>query len=173
MDFLKLKYVFIKSGIFLLFFSILHFIYELAPIIPFAVIGGVNESVFQHMKLAFYAYLFLLPLEYGLFRKKIENKNSFMYSRLLVTLIIPWMELLIWYIVPAVTHVEPLWVELTYSFIVLYIMGILGGLLEQDIYDMEYKRNTRMIILTLLGISIFIFTVFTFTMPYLDVFAIP
>ena len=174
LDFLKLKYVFIKSAIFVLLFSILHFIYDLAPIVPFAVIGGVSESVFQHLKLAFYAYLFLLPIEYVLLRKSIENKPSFLYTRLLITLFIPWTELIIWYIAPAIVGAElPLAIELTYSFIVVYIMGILGGILEQSLYGVDFKRNARIVIVLLLGVAIFIFTVFTFVDPWIDVFMLP
>ncbi len=173
MDFLKFKYVFIKSGIFLLLFSLLHFIYELAPIIPFAVIGGVSESVFQHLKLAFWAYLFLLPIEYALFRKNIENKPSFFYSRLLITLLIPWMEFILWYIAPATVGELPLALELAYSFIILYIMGILGGILEQDLYGTEFKNKARFVILLLLGVTIFIFTIFSFKDPWIDVFFLP
>ncbi|NVM53065.1 MAG: hypothetical protein HWN66_05135 [Candidatus Helarchaeota archaeon] len=174
MDFLKFKYVLIKSGIFLLLFSILHFIYEWIPIIPFAVIGGTNESVFQHLKLAFYAYLFLIPIEYLLFRKNIEHHSSFIYSRLLVTFIIPGMELILWYSVPSlVGEITPLALELIYSMIILYIMGIFGGIIEQNMYGTEFKTNIQLVIIILLGAAIYFFTIFTFTDPFLDVFAIP
>lgn len=174
LDFLKQKYVFIKSAIFLLLFSILHFIYELSPIIPFAVIGGVSESVFQHLKLAFYAYLFLIPIEYVLLRKNIENKSSFLYIRLLIALFIPWVEFIIWYMAPAIVGAElPLAIELTWAFIVVYIMGLVGGIFEQSLYGVTFKRNARIVLFLLLGVTIFIFTVFSFVDPWIDVFILP
>ena len=92
----------------------------------------------------------------------------------MITLFIPWTELIIWYIAPAIVGAElPLAIELTYSFIVVYIMGILGGILEQSLYGVDFKRNARIVIVLLLGVAIFIFTVFTFVDPWIDVFMLP
>jgi len=62
--------ILLKGLIFLAFFSILHFSLDLsgwAWLKPFA---GINESVFQHFKMAFWAYLLASLVEYPFFKKK-------------------------------------------------------------------------------------------------------
>lgn len=84
------------------------------------------------------------------------------------------MELILWYSVPSlVGEITPLALELIYSMIILYIMGIFGGIIEQNMYGTEFKTNIQLVIIILLGAAIYFFTIFTFTDPFLDVFAIP
>lgn len=171
MDFRKSNYVFIKSGICFVFFLALHFLYDLMPIYPFAVIGCATETVFQHLKLSFFAFLFVLPVEYTWFNKTIEDKPNFVYSHLLVTFFIPWIQFVLWYICPAIVgELRPFWVELVYSSIIFYIMGVIGAVICQTLYGVRFNRNARVAIGILIVTSIFIFTAFSFKKPYVDVF---
>gem|GEM_PF-6335425 len=57
-------------------FSIFHFGYELikSPLLkPFC---GINESVFQHLKMAFWGYALLSIGEYFLLKKRNKEKNQ-------------------------------------------------------------------------------------------------
>ncbi len=174
LDFLRYKFLLIKGGIFVLLFTLLHFIYNWFPNVFFAVIGGTNESVFSHLKLAFFAYLFLIPIEYLLVRKNIENGAGFLYPRLLLASFIPGMELILWYSIPSIVgEITPLALELVYSMIVLFIMAVIAGIVEQNMYGSEIRKSLRIAIFALLIASIYFFTIFSFTSPFLDVFAIP
>ena len=76
--------IFIKSLIYLFIFIILHFGYELTQwsfLTPFC---GINESVFQHLKMAFWAYLFTSGIEYLVIIKK-KRAWNFWYPSLLST----------------------------------------------------------------------------------------
>jgi hypothetical protein len=69
--------IFVKSLLYLIMFSILHFGYDLTHLIFLIPFCGVNESVFQHLKMAFWSYLFTNLIEYFIERKKIIKKIIF------------------------------------------------------------------------------------------------
>jgi hypothetical protein len=163
------KWVLVKSVIFLLVFSLLHYIHELIPIFPFAIIGGVSESVFQHIKIAYFSYIFTVLIEMGIFRKKIDNIRNFWDIRLITILLIPWLEFILWYVGPAFGELHSLAVELTFSFVVLYLMGIFAGMIEIS-STLTLGRMGRTALVVLNAVAIFIFAVYSFKDPYIDVF---
>jgi hypothetical protein len=172
----KVSYYFIKSLVFLGFFSFEHFIYELAPSPVTLFFGAADESVFAHAKMAFYAWLFTFLLEYALFARSsfIEDKKAFVLSRLFVAVIVPWFEVLVWYVVPAIVKAElPLSIELPWAFAVVYIIGTLGGALERTLQKSKIDTYTMVVILILLGLSVFFFTAFTVEKPWIDYFYLP
>ncbi len=168
------KYYIWKGLVFLGIFSIVHFIYDLLPYAPVLIIGAPDESVFSHMKMAFWTYIIVFGIEYTYFRKGIENKQGFVLARLISTILAPWLEVLIWYIVPAIVKAEiPLPLELTWAFIALFVMVLIIGGLEREWQKGTYSRYATISIFVLLGLSLFFFTVFTFEKPWIDIFYIP
>lgn len=95
--------VYLKALLYLFSFSVFHFGYELTGwtfLTPFC---GINESVFQHLKMGFWGYILLSGIEYFSIRKKIKgNIVNFWYSRIFSTIILPWITVLLWYLLPAV-----------------------------------------------------------------------
>jgi hypothetical protein len=76
------------SGILFIFLfgAFLHFIYELsAQLRPVAIIGAVNESVWEHLKMGFWPAFILAAVEFFVFGKKI--KNFFAAKGISITLI--------------------------------------------------------------------------------------
>ena len=56
------------------------------------IFSGIDESVFQHLKLGFWAYALA----------SIGDKGAFAFSRALSVAIVPWLIFLFWYGVAAV-----------------------------------------------------------------------
>ncbi len=54
----KIK-IYIKLLLFLVIFAILHFSYDLLPNNITKIFSGTEESVFSHLKIAFWAYLMI------------------------------------------------------------------------------------------------------------------
>jgi hypothetical protein len=168
--------LYLKPLIFLLFFSALHFGYDLTGwnfLIPFC---GVNESLFQHLKMAFWAYLLLTTfVEYPLVRKKMEKEPlNFWYSRLLSTIILPWFIIIIWYLQPALFGKTTLLLaDLIWAIGVTYFSALVIGALERDTEKIEFSPLTKYILLLLLLISGFLFIWFTYRPPWIDLFINP
>jgi len=81
--------LYLKSFLYLLIFSGLHFGYEFthfAFLVPFC---GINESIFQHLKMGFWAYFLASGIEFALKRKN-RFQSNFWYSRLFSSTLVPW-----------------------------------------------------------------------------------
>jgi len=170
----KVGYIVLKSLIFTAFFAILHYLYYLNPNPFFQAISGRDESVFQHLKMGFFGYLFLIGIDFLIKRKKIENKRSFAFSRLLTSLLVPWIIFIIWYLAPAIIGL-PLsfgW-ELAWAMIVVFITGILASIIDENTEKLKFNLSVKIIIIGLALISIFIFILFSFgDGPWVDVFTL-
>ena len=169
-----LKYLLLPTRgiIFLAFYALLHFLYELAPNAFFQAIAGTNESVFQHMKIGFFAFLMFIGIDYLIHRKKIENKTSFAFSRLLGLILIGWLLMFIWYMIPAIYNQEAssLAIELSLAMIVTFVSGMIAMVFADNFEKFEYKLSFKVIIIVLVVILIIFYVVFSFITPWLDVF---
>ncbi len=165
----------IKSILFLLSFYVLHFGYKLTRwkfLKPFC---GINESVFQHLKIAFWGYVVLTGIEYFLLSgSAISNISSFIFSRLLSAIMIPWIVGLIWYLLPALYgRAGRLWLDLVWGTFSTYLSGFFVIQIERDIERVQFELSTEIIIVILCIISAFLFTLFTYRLPWIDLFVDP
>ncbi len=171
----RIGFIALKSFIFVAFFAILHFLYTVVhQNVFFQAIAGTDESVFQHLKLGFFAYLLLIGVEYLIKRKKVENVNSFVFSRLISSLLVPWIIFVVWYIVPAfVGHEIGLARELAWALVVVFLTGIMAAILDENTEKIEFNLSIKIIIIFLIVVSFIIFIWFSFELPWLDVFEKP
>jgi len=148
-----------------------HFIYEWLPNPVTLIIGANDESVFSHMKMAFWSWTFILPFEYAWFKDTLENKKGFVLARVVSVVALSWLEALVWYVVPAIVKAElPLSIELPWAFATVYMIGLLVGGLERVLQKGQFDRYSTIVILILLALSVFFFTAFTFEKPWIDIF---
>jgi hypothetical protein len=171
----KIGYIALKTFIFLAWFSILHFLYtELSANPFFQAIAGTDESVFQHLKIGFFGYLLTIGVDYLIIRKKIENINSFAFSRLLSSILVPWIIFVIWYIVPAIVgHEIPLAYELIWAFFVVILTGVIAAIIDENTEKIKFNLAFKIAIVALVALSIIIFIWFSFELPWIDVFVLP
>ena len=152
----------------------LHYAYEVFPIFPLKLISGINESFFQHSKIAFFSYLIVNIVEYLRQKKTNENNENFILTRLFSTMILPWFIFIIWYIAPAYYgRIENIFFEILYANIALLLSGYCIIILEQMMDGLKYQRNAKIMIIILFTISMSLYITFTFQLPWADVFADP
>ncbi len=167
--------MYVKALLFLAAFSLLHFGYEITGwtfLTPFC---GVNESVFQHLKMAFWGYILLSAFEYLALKRRIkENLTGFLYSRMLSTIMIPWVIFITWYLLPALYgRAKSLIVDLSWAVAITYISALSTAQIESEVEKIEFSRGTRAIIAALLVVLGFLFTLFTYKLPWIDLFVNP
>ncbi|MCR4440427.1 MAG: DUF6512 family protein [bacterium] len=164
----------LKALIYLVLFSVLHFLYDLthwAVLIPFC---GTNESVFQHLKMAFWSYLGASAIEYAASKRRIREMEAFWYSRLLATVVVPWLVFLIWYLGPALCgKLERLPVELLWALAVTYISGVMGGVLENRLVGDKPTVSFKVLVVVLAVVSALLYVRFTYKLPCIDLFVDP
>ncbi|AJG40489.1 hypothetical protein TRQ7_03295 [Thermotoga sp. RQ7] len=160
-----------KALIFLGVYAVLHFGYELSGwefLRPFC---GVDESVFEHLKIGFWAYLFTNIIEYFLSKRK---KFRFWYPRLFSTTLLPWFIVLIWYMLPAFFgHIESLAVDLVWAFTVTFLSAIVAVVLEKELEKYSTGTAFKFTIAVLFVLSVVFYTVFSFEKPWIDLFVEP
>ncbi|MEA1912634.1 MAG: DUF6512 family protein [candidate division WOR-3 bacterium] len=163
--------MYLKSLLFLAIFSILHFGYDFTHWVFLAPLCGINESVFQHLKMAFWAYLIASLIEYFLIRRNVSKIKNFWYPRILSTIIVPWFIFIIWYLVPALWgKVESLRLEVFWSVLVTILSGIIGGMMEKNIEGKDFNSSFKIVILILFIVSAFLYIWFTYKPPWIDLF---
>lgn len=155
-------------------FAILHYLYYLCPNPFFQIISGIDESVFQHLKMGFIAYLLLIGIDYLIIRKRVENKQSFVFSRLMSSLLVPWIIFIVWYLVPAfVGHEIGFGRELAWALVVVFLTEVTVSLIDENTEKFEYILEIKIVIGVLVVISLVIFIWFSFDLPWIDVFILP
>jgi hydrogenase-4 membrane subunit HyfE len=164
----------LKASGFWIGFLALHYAYNFLPILPIQLISGTNESFFQHQKIAFYTYLMVCGIEYLVRRRQIMDLSRFLHSRLFATLLVPWLVFVVWYIAPAYYGPWPtVFLEILYSNIAVIVVAVCVLVVERDMELMTYSRALRVLIVALFVVSISLFTIFTYRLPWTDVFADP
>jgi hypothetical protein len=161
-----------KPLMFLGIYAVLHFLYEATGfkiLIPFS---GVDESVFEHLKLGFWAYFFANIIEYFISKKK--SQTSWWYSRMFSNILLPWFIVLIWYMLPIfLGHIESLAIELVWAFAVTFVVGLISVSIERNLEDKQLSMNLKFLIVSLFVVSIIFYTAFSFQKPWIDLFENP
>ncbi|MFW9825271.1 MAG: DUF6512 family protein [Candidatus Thorarchaeota archaeon] len=173
MDIDNRNYIFIRSAFYLVIFIILHYLFDWFPNIFVSLFSGIDESVYQHMKIAFYSYAILTLIEFVVFRKKIANKKNFVYSHLLSIILIPLITLILFLIGAMFYGERPFVVEILYAIIITYASGLSISVFEQEMQVLQFSKRFKLFILIIIVILIMEFTIFTFRLPWHDIFADP
>ena len=161
-------------------FLILHYAYEFFPILPFKLFSGIDESFFQHAKVAFFAYLVVNLVEYLLRRGRpageggIESLEGFVFSRLFSLTILPWFIFFTWFAAAAFYGRLPtVFLEILYSNIALLLAGTCALVMEKSMEGSVYSRGFKAVVLSLFILSVLYYVIFTFRLPWADFFADP
>jgi len=166
--------VYQKAFLFWAIYVVFHFAYKLMPVFPLALVCCVNESVFQHFKMGFFVYLLTSVLEYLIYRRRIQNKDNYWFSRLAATAFLPWIIFVLWYMAPAFYGEWPsLALEVIYSNIITIMVGLFAAVFERGLEQIVYSKPLKAVILTLFLISFCLYLIFTFKTPWADVFVVP
>jgi len=164
--------IYLKLLFFIILFLILHFAYDFFPNNFFKIFSGTDESVFSHLKIAFWAYFINSIIEY-FYCKKQQKKFSF-FSSFIINIILPWFIIIIWYIIPALYgKLNSELYEIIWALFVLILAGIFSINLEKSISIVSLNIYSKIFILILFIISVFFFTFFSFNKPWIDLFDIP
>jgi len=166
--------IFLKAFIYLVLFSGLHFCYDLSGwsfLKPFC---GVDESIFQHLKMAFWAYLLASLMESLAFKGQRKKPESFWIPRFFSAAIVPWTIFLVWYLVPAtVGKLRLSFMELIWALLVSYFSGLAGGLIEKNLQGHRLSFGFKVLVVFLAVVSASLYIVFTYSLPWVDMFRAP
>lgn len=161
----------VKGLLFWVIFMLMYGLQKFAPVFPVNLFTAVDESTFQHMKATFFAYLFIILIEYFRYRKNITAPKSWGYARLTAVIIAPWIMFLTWYLMAATYGRLPNNLfEILWGNIATLAVGVMVATLERGWEQIDYSRPMVNTLLALFAFSILLYIVFTFKLPWADVF---
>jgi hypothetical protein len=131
---------------------------------PVALVAAVNESVWEHLKLAFWPALLFAFIEWPFFRRKVEN---FWTAKAAGIFVMPLGIVLLFYGYTALAGGNVLWADIS-----LFILAVLAGqMLSYRI--MARRRSTarfKTAAIILLALMIIAFSSLTFFPPKCPLF---
>ena len=142
-----------------------HQVYRIFPGNPVAALVGEGiTAIYPHMKMLFYAYLFVSLIDFFLNRNTIELK-SFLYARMLILSAAPWMMIAMYFSLEAVGIPLPGRTELVWG-ILMTLVGIYFCIrLEAPFEAMPLGNAAKsMIVLAFVG-TILTYIGFSFHVP--------
>jgi len=155
-------------------FMLLHYLYDWYPNDSTAIFSGINESVYQHMKIGFFAYLSFVLIEFLLTRKHISTVSSYAYSRLFSATYLPLVMMVIYLSGPLLFgQFESVISEVIFANIALLATSFTTLVIENQIEKSKPGYLLRFVIIILFILSFIEFIMFTFRLPWFDIFAIP
>jgi len=168
------KYIYLRSLLFLAIFTGMHYLYKFFPSVITQVFSGINESVFQHMKIGSYSYLIISAIEFFVFKKKIADKTKFLFSRVFSMVLYPFL-IFVFFLFTRVVYPWQMFsvVEIIFAQITVYISVLFLGFIEIDIAKLEFGKRLKSMLLIFLVLLIVEFTAFSFYLPWHDILANP
>lgn len=155
-------------------FLVLHYLYRFIPNPVTEIFSGVNESVFQHMKIGFFSYGLVSLIEYFLNRKKVADPGHYGFSLLGASLFFCWPMLILFFSPPAYFGKYPTdLLEIISANIVLYTSSIFAILTERQFSAAPLSKEFKVMVVLLCVILISLFVIYTYRFPWFDLFAIP
>lgn len=142
--------------------SFMHFLYDLCPSFIIAIIAPINESIFEHLKLALYPMLFV-SLFVLWYRHKINRKTlTALFYGILVSIS---SIVLIYYFYRYGLGIESLILDI----VLLFAAIALGNYSSVIVYKHKVIMSKHIIITAYISLIV-IFILFTFIPPQLPLF---
>jgi hypothetical protein len=155
-------------------FMVLHYAYEFLPLAPLKWLSAVDESFYQHSKITFFGYLMVNVAEYAWRGRRSANREAFVYARIFSTILIPWFTFITWFTGPAyLGRIASLAAEIVFANIALLVAGLCVLVVEERLEGLRYDTALKVVLLVLLLIAASQYVIFTFRMPWHDVFVDP
>jgi hypothetical protein len=160
-----LKWELVGIGVIFIVGALFHFLFEWSGgWEPVGVIAAVNESVWEHFKIAFWPALFYAIFEYPFLRRSTSN---FMVAKAIGIYVMPVAIAVIFYSYTAIVGEEILIVDI----LIFFVAVALGQLASYKILTVRlWPRWTGRLGLVMVIALAVAFGVFTFYPPHLPIF---
>ena len=145
--------------------SFLHFLFELSGrLAPVGAIAAVNESVWEHFKIGFWAAVFYMIFEYFYLRKSVRN---FFFAKAIGIYSIPLVIAIVFYSYTAIIGHEILVVDIVTFIFAIAISQLIGYNLSKIQTLPRWLNGLGLVLIIILAAA---FVIFTYYPPHLPVF---
>jgi hypothetical protein len=160
----------ISSVIAFVFGALFHFVFEISGgWKPVAIIGAVNESTWEHLKIAFWPMFFLFLFELAGKGKKPAN---FLLAKAAGLYLTPALIVLLFYSYKMLFHTHNLAYDITIFFCAILAGNILSWKLL-SVSPLSAAKGTRLVAVIFLTVIVLSFSFFTYFPPRVFLFRDP
>lgn len=146
---------------------LLHFLYELSGNSVFvAAISGVNESVWEHLKLIFFPMSVFALIEFRFFK----SKNNFWTSKLKAILLGMILIIVMYYLYNGIIGKSAGWLNITF-FVISVVLAYSYEIKVYDKLKVDKEKEKKSIFLIIFILALFI--LFTYAPLNLEIFKDP
>jgi hypothetical protein len=173
---MKIKKFSIAAQVILLhiFFLLLHYLYDWFPNAFTQIISGIDESVYQHMKIGFFSVILLVIIEYLITRPHIQDHKTWFTARLFTCSFLPLVMMPIYLSGPLFFgQLESILAEVIFANIALIITSLVSFVTQEQIEQASPKALFMILVAALFLLNAAQYIVFTYRLPWFDIFAIP
>jgi hypothetical protein len=150
--------------------ALFHFVFEMSGgWKPVAFIGAVNESTWEHLKIAFWPMFFLFLFELAAREKTYEN---FLLAKTAGLYFAPVLIMLLFYSYRMLFHAHSLAYDITIFFFAIFSGNILSWKLL-SVFQSGSVRGTRAVSVIFLTVLVLSFSFFTYFPPRVFLFRDP
>jgi hypothetical protein len=155
-------------------FLVLHYLYDFFPNAVTRVISGTSEAVFQHMKIAFFAFGLVSLIEFFVRRNQVDDRVNYAFSLLAANLLYCWPMFILFFAPPAYYGPYELIVtEIVWANIILYSTSVCAVIFEQQFANGILSKEFRGMVSVLWLVLLSLFVIYSNDNPWFDLFAIP
>jgi len=148
--------------------SMLHFVFEWSGRLSWvALFAAVNESIWEHLKLAFFPSFIFALIEYPFIRNKVKN---FSVARTLSFYVIPLVIIVLFYIYLAIFHKDSLFWDI---FIFVFAIAIGQVISYRILVAKQFSKQISSFFRVLFVIILVIFLLLTYFPPHNFLFKDP
>ena len=166
--------LYLKVIIFYFSFLLLQFLYDWLPNTATMILSSINESVYQHMKVAFFASLLTFFIEFLITKNGIQPQKRFLISRLFTTSYLPMTMMVVYLISPLVFgKIESVAGEIIWANIALITTAIISFEIEKHFAKSDPTKFFQAITVFIFLLNLIQYIVFTFELPWFDILATP
>jgi hypothetical protein len=166
-------WIFPRIVILQVLFITLHYAVDWFPSsIFFRIISAVDESNFQHWKIATMSFILLSLIEIPLSIGELKN-DWWWFGRLSSTLFITFIIFVLYYIPFMFLDSFTILFEVIFANVILLVSNFSVSILEWQFREKEVHIGVKIVLLVLFVVLIAEFIIFTFDVPFYDVFADP
>ena len=153
-------------GVIIIFilFSGLHFLYSGTGLAVFKPISAVNESVWEHLKIGFFAAFFYAVFEYFM---GLKNNVNFIFGKAMAMLSIPIFISIVFYSYTAFAGRSILWVDILTAFLSVVLSQWISYKIISSPED--FSRYTPLGYIVII-VMVFAFIFFTYCPPRMGIF---
>lgn len=155
-------------------FLFLHYAYDWFPNAVTTLFSGTDESTYQHMKIAFFSSLLVSLGEGLLLRGRLAQPARFLFPRLFTAVLLPFLVMVFFYTGPAYFgRFTNLTVEIVAANLSLVAASSVSFIVERALESAESSPGLRWAIVLLFVVMLSELVIFTYRLPWADVFANP